>query len=86
MSFSPLLSWLSRRHEYQADRYAAMAIADSEPMIQSLVKLTKDNLSNLTPHPLYSFFTILIPPPWRESPPWRSWKSPEPEKCVCLEL
>jgi STE24 endopeptidase len=25
-------------------------------MIQGLVKLTKDNLSNLTPHPLYSFF------------------------------
>lgn len=52
----PLASMLSRKHEYEADRFAAENIGDREPMIQGLVKLTKDNLSNLTPHPLYSFF------------------------------
>jgi STE24 endopeptidase len=53
---SPLSSWLSRKHEYEADRFAVQAIEDRQPMIQSLIKLTADNLSNLTPHPLYSFF------------------------------
>lgn len=53
---TPLISMLSRRHEYEADRFAAVALETPQPMIQGLVKLTKDNLSNLTPHPLYSFF------------------------------
>ena len=52
----PLFSMLSRRHEYEADRFAAEVLGDAHPMVQSLVKLSKDNLSNLTPHPLYSFF------------------------------
>jgi STE24 endopeptidase len=52
----PLFSFLSRKHEYEADRFGAEAVGTPEPMIQGLVKLTKDNLSNLTPHPLYSFF------------------------------
>ena len=52
----PLFSMLSRKHEYEADRFAAEVMGTSQPMIQGLVKLTKDNLSNLTPHPLYSFF------------------------------
>ena len=53
---SPLGSILSRRHEYEADRFAAQVMEKHEPMIQGLVKLTRDNLSNLTPHPWYSFF------------------------------
>jgi len=53
---SPLGSILSRKHEYQADRFAAETMDRPEPMIQGLVKLTRDNLSNLTPHPWYSFF------------------------------
>jgi STE24 endopeptidase len=52
----PVFSMLSRRHEYQADGFAAEVMGDSHPMIASLVKLSRDNLSNLTPHPLYSFF------------------------------
>jgi len=52
----PLFSMLSRKHEYEADRFASQVIGTPQPMIQGLVKLTKDNLSNLTPHPLYSFF------------------------------
>ena len=57
----PLFSMLSRKHEYEADRFAAEAIGRAQPMIQGLVKLTKDNLSNLTPHPLYSFFYYSYP-------------------------
>jgi len=53
---SPLSSILSRKHEYEADRFAAEVMERREPMIQGLVKLTRDNLSNLTPHPWYSFF------------------------------
>ncbi|MCI0626641.1 MAG: M48 family metallopeptidase [Acidobacteria bacterium] len=53
---APLSSILSRKHEYEADRFAAEVMERREPMIQGLVKLTRDNLSNLTPHPLYSFF------------------------------
>jgi len=52
----PLFSMLSRKHEYEADRFATEAMGTQQPMIQGLVKLTQDNLSNLTPHPLYSFF------------------------------
>jgi STE24 endopeptidase len=52
----PLFSMLSRKHEYEADRFAAEVMGTQQPMIQGLVKLTQDNLSNLTPHPLYSFF------------------------------
>ena len=53
---SPLSSILSRKHEFEADRFAAEVMEKREPMIQGLVKLTRDNLSNLTPHPWYSFF------------------------------
>ncbi len=52
----PLFSMLSRKHEYEADRFAAETLGTAAPMVQSLVRLTKDNLSNLSPHPLYSFF------------------------------
>ncbi|MEP0264593.1 M48 family metallopeptidase [Dokdonia sp.] len=46
------MSALSRKHEYEADNYAAQTYA-SEPLITSLKKLSKNSLSNLTPHPLY---------------------------------
>jgi STE24 endopeptidase len=45
----------SRRNEYQADHYAS-EIASSEDLITALKKLSVNNLSNLTPHPLYVFF------------------------------
>jgi STE24 endopeptidase len=52
--FSPALYWLSRRHEYEADAFARNAMGSSGPLIGALRKLTQKNLSNLTPHPLYS--------------------------------
>jgi STE24 endopeptidase len=53
---SPLTSCLSRRHEYQADAFARDAMGSMDPLSRSLRKLHKENLSNLTPHPLYSAF------------------------------
>jgi STE24 endopeptidase len=46
---------LSRKNEYQADRYAASYGFENE-LISGLKKLSKNNLSNLTPHPAYVFF------------------------------
>ena len=43
---------LSRKHEYEADNYAKDTYAAS-PLIGALKKLSKNSLSNLTPHPLY---------------------------------
>lgn len=52
---TPFFTSLSRRHEYEADRYAASAGLGRE-LESALVRLGKDNLTNLTPHPLYSFY------------------------------
>jgi STE24 endopeptidase len=53
---SPLFHVLSRRHEYEADAYAAALIKKCQPLIAALRKLNEKNLSNLTPHPFYSGF------------------------------
>jgi STE24 endopeptidase len=54
--FSPLLHICSRRFEYEADAFARATVGNEQPLIQALRKLTEKNLSNLTPHPLYSGF------------------------------
>ena len=51
----------SRRNEYQADRFATQHY-DGEKLISSLKKLSKNTLSNLTPHPSYVFFHYSHPP------------------------
>ena len=51
----------SRHNEYQADRFAGEH-HDREQLISSLKKLSKNNLSNLTPHPTYVFFHYSHPP------------------------
>jgi STE24 endopeptidase len=53
---SPLFHGLSRRHEYEADAFSAALIRQTQPLIGALRKLNEKNLSNLTPHPLYSGF------------------------------
>lgn len=49
-----VMNVLSRKFEYQADNYAKNTYA-GEPLITSLKKLSKNSLSNLTPHPAYVF-------------------------------
>ncbi len=51
----------SRRNEYQADAYAAEHYR-ADKLISSLQKLSRNNLSNLTPHPAYVFFHYSHPP------------------------
>ncbi len=53
---SPLFHLLSRRYEYEADAFAAGLIKGPQPLIAALRKLCEKNLSNLTPHPIYSGF------------------------------
>lgn len=60
-ALAPLGSWWSRRHEYQADRYAA-AHADAHALATALVKLHRDNATTLTPDPLYSAWHDSHPP------------------------
>ncbi|NNK10458.1 MAG: M48 family metallopeptidase [Flavobacteriaceae bacterium] len=55
------MNYMSRQFEYQADRYAKETLA-AEPLINSLKKLSRNNLSNLTPHPAYVFMHYSHPP------------------------
>lgn len=58
---TPLGSLLSRRHEFEADAYAA-AHSNATALVEALVKLYEDNASTLTPDPLYSLFYSSHPP------------------------
>jgi STE24 endopeptidase len=53
---------LSRKHEFEADAFAAKTTGEAETMIAALKKLSVDNLSNLTPHPLKVFLEYSHPP------------------------
>jgi len=54
--FTPLTNALSRRHEYEADAFARMMTGGPGPIVAALRKLSRKNLSNLTPHPVFSSF------------------------------
>jgi len=69
MLFTPIefvlslwMNRLSRKNEYEADRFAAESIARPEALVESLKKLSLHNLSNLTPHPFYTFLNYSHPP------------------------
>lgn len=59
--FTPVGSWYSRRHEFEADGYAS---AQSQPafLVSALVKLYDDNAATLTPDPIHSAFYDSHPP------------------------
>jgi STE24 endopeptidase len=59
--FSPLASLYSRRHEFEADAYAATH-ASAADLVQALVKLYRDNAATLTPDPIHSAFYDSHPP------------------------
>lgn len=54
--FGPLTNLMSRKHEYEADAFAQEAMGEADSLIASLRKMSEKNLSNLTPHPLFSAF------------------------------
>jgi STE24 endopeptidase len=56
-----ITSGISRKHEYQADKYA-VDHGYKLPMMNALKVLSKENFSNLTPHPLYVKLTYSHPP------------------------
>lgn len=69
MLYSPIelvislaMNFLSRRNEYEADRFAIETTPDAEPFIAALKKLSVQNLSNLTPHPFHVALSYSHPP------------------------
>jgi STE24 endopeptidase len=65
---SPFIHIWSRCFEYEADAFARETMGEAHSLIQALRKLSEKNLSNLTPHPLYSGFYYSHPTlPERES-------------------
>jgi len=60
--FTPLFSYFSRRHENEADRFALRLTGNPESLASALIKLSKENLSNLYPHPLYAKIYYSHPP------------------------
>jgi STE24 endopeptidase len=59
--FTPLASIASRKHEYEADGFAARK-SSAKDLISALVKLYQDNASTLTPDPIYTAFYSSHPP------------------------
>jgi STE24 endopeptidase len=53
---TPLSAWWSRRHEWEADRFASELSGSPTELADALVKLSRENLANLHPHPWYAAF------------------------------
>lgn len=62
LPFTPCVSYFMRRHEREADWTSYELTRDSESMVSALVKLSKENLTNLYPHPLYVTLYYSHPP------------------------
>ena len=52
----------SRKHEFEADAYAARVTGSPRPLMEGLKRLSRDTLANLTPHPLHVFLHYSHPP------------------------
>lgn len=59
--FGWIASRISRKHEYEADRFAVETV-DADSLVSGLVKLYRDNAATLTPDPLHSLFYDSHPP------------------------
>jgi len=69
MLFTPIefvlsifMNILSRNNEYEADQFAVQSVEGPENMVSALKKLAANNLSQLTPHPFYTFLNASHPP------------------------
>ena len=61
LPLSVLMHLISRKHEYEADRFAAETLHETNSLITALKRLSSDNLTNLTPHPFYVVLTYSHP-------------------------
>ncbi|MFW6150876.1 MAG: M48 family metallopeptidase [Chloroflexota bacterium] len=59
---STIINAVSRKHEYEADRFAATTVRSPASLSRALRKLAADNFSNLTPHPFYVLLYYSHPP------------------------
>lgn len=59
----PLGSSLSRKYEKQADDVAVQLMGTAEPMKNTMIRLSSENLANLVPHPFFSWFNYSHPAP-----------------------
>jgi STE24 endopeptidase len=62
LALSTAMQVLSRKNEYEADRFSADTIDEPRSLIDALRRLHSTNLSNLTPHPFYVFLKYSHPP------------------------
>ena len=53
---------ISRKNEFEADKYSMETTNDSQALISMLIGLSADNLSHLTPHPMKVFLSYSHPP------------------------
>ncbi|NOR10744.1 MAG: M48 family metalloprotease [Desulfovibrionaceae bacterium] len=58
----PLMTWLSRKDEWEADQYAVDMTGTPHALARALIKMGRDNLANLHPHPWYIAFHYSHPP------------------------
>jgi len=59
---SIVMNYVSRKHEFEADRFAAENTGRAQDLVSALKKLSADNLSNLNPHPFTVFMNYSHPP------------------------
>jgi STE24 endopeptidase len=69
---------ISRKNEYQADRFTAATTHEPENLANALKKLTVDHLSNLTPHPFYVFLNYSHPPLLQRVEALKKYKAQQP--------
>lgn len=72
--FGIFSSLWSRKHEYEADAFAANAMRSPQELIDGLKRLAVDNLSNLTPHPFHVFLHYSHPPMIQRLAALRAWR------------
>jgi STE24 endopeptidase len=59
----PIGSAFSRKYEKEADDAAVSLMGAPEPVRDTLIRISADNLANLAPHPTYAWFDYSQPPP-----------------------
>jgi STE24 endopeptidase len=59
---APIFNFISRKFEWEADRFACALTCENKGLVSALIKLSAENLSNLHPHRLYAKFHYSHPP------------------------